>query len=219
MVYKARSLGRILENFEDVNQLEMSRKAHALTTLREASKNLDHFGRRSGEMDEIKDGNTIRIISGRKAVKAKWLDLLDRAKKEVLIAATERGPARSIFLESVDTLSAKMRRGVKVKVFTPFEGAYKDRFKLIGASVRHMASSTPAGLSVIDRTTAMIIVGPSKTGRASPSETALVTSSRSIGEMLRTLFFVGWTTSPGFEMRASVSRMVSNRSARQRTLK
>ena len=221
MVYRARSLVSILANLEDANRLEISRRAQAISTLRDASKNFDNSGYRRGEREEVGDGNTIRIISGRKAVRAKWLDLLESAKREVLIAATEKGPARSIFLESVDYLSAKVRRGVRVKVFTPIGGTYDQRLKRLKSNVRHMASSTPAGLCVIDRTTAMIVLSQSKT-RGSAAETALVTGSRSIGEMLRTLFFVGWTTSPSFEKpsrTASVSRIVSDPSKHQRTLK
>jgi sugar-specific transcriptional regulator TrmB len=206
MVYRAQPLQRVVKSIEQANRDEIRKRTNALIRLRAASLRFDHVGLQPrGEREQnIVAADTIRIISGRKAIRAKWLDLLKTARTEVLIIATERGPAQSIFLGAVDMLSRKMRNGVNVKVFTPIKGTPDQRIRRIGSKVRHLVASARAGLCVIDRNTAMIIVGPTGTGKGSSGqETALLTSSKSIGEILRTLFFVGWNTSPTFEERTA----------------
>jgi sugar-specific transcriptional regulator TrmB len=225
MVYKAQPLRAILKRLEQANQDELREKKEALARLHSASERLTYAGPgRSDERGQTSaDNDTIRIISGRKAIRAKWLDILKAAKREVLIVATERGPAQSIFLGFADALSAKVRHGVSVRVFTPVRGTRDQRIRRIRSRVRHLVASAPAGLCVIDRSTAMIIAGPTRAARASSErETALLTNSRSIGEILRTLFFVGWSTSPTFDdmtRTAGASGIVSNRSERRGTLK
>jgi sugar-specific transcriptional regulator TrmB len=203
MLYKATPLGKILETIEQANRDEWRRKAAALSRLKAASRKLDRTDNqeRNGWHQRIAS-DRIRIISGRKAISTKWLDLLKAARSEVLIAATEKGPAQSIFLGAVDDISRKMRNGVSVKVFTPVTGARDQRIRKVGSKVRHLIASTPVGLCIVDRNTAMIITQPAGTGKSSMGqETALLTNSKSIAEMLRTLFFVGWNTSPTFKER------------------
>jgi sugar-specific transcriptional regulator TrmB len=206
MVYKAHSIDRTIKIIEEANRDQLRKISDAMILLRAARERLSHVPATAQGNGERRRNHvqtdTIRIISGRKAIRAKWLDLLKGAKKEVLITATEKGPAQSIFLSAVDVISRKMRGGVNVRVFTTVKGTRDQRIRRIQSKVRHLAASAPAGLCVIDRNTALIITGSTGTGRsASSQETALLTNSKSIGEMLRTLFFVGWNTSPTFEER------------------
>ncbi|MGI0081305.1 MAG: hypothetical protein ACRECH_16985, partial [Nitrososphaerales archaeon] len=113
----------------------------------------------------------------------------------------DRGVVHSLLSRTFETLQSKLKEGLNVKVFTPITESNVKQVEGIRRGARHLTTSASAGLCIVDGARALIVTEPSlrsfpSTGR---EETAILTNSKSIVETLRTLFFVGWDTSPAFE--------------------
>jgi len=94
-------------------------------------------------------------------------------------------------------ISKKMKEGVKVRIFTPITQSNTEQFKEVTSEVRHLPSTSSAGVCVVDRKEVMIIPESNDNPvTQSSEETAILITSLSIVEMFRVLFFVGWDTSP-----------------------
>jgi sugar-specific transcriptional regulator TrmB len=199
MMYKATPLDSVLVELKRKHREDISRTVAALANLEDATRRISQLsGRHQGEKRTSAD--KIQILSGNKAIKKKWGMLVAHARKEILIVATESGTTQTLFLGSVDTIYGKIKSGINVKVFTPVTSFNADRIGKIRRYVRHLSTSASAGLCISDRDKALMVIDqPEGVFSNSDAKTALMTDSKSIVEMLSTLFFVGWDTSPLFD--------------------
>lgn len=201
MLFKATSLDSVLDMLNLKQRENVRKSTEALTELEEVSKRLSQL---LESENEGRDGATdkLQILSGRKMINERWFRLLSSAEHEILIAATERDTAQFLLSRVLDVISAKIKAGVKVNVYTPVTKSNAEQFLTFREQIRHLTVSSSAGLCIIDRRRAMmVLVSPRELlpALSKREETAVLIESRSIGEILGTLFFVGWDTSPVIE--------------------
>ncbi len=123
--------------------------------------------------------------------------MLTHAESEILVAAIDKGSAKVLLMRAMGEISKKMKAGVRVRIFTPITQSNTEQFKEVTSEVRHLPSTSSAGVCVVDRKEVMIIPESNDNPMTHPSEeTAILITSHSIVEMFRVLFFVGWDTSP-----------------------
>jgi sugar-specific transcriptional regulator TrmB len=207
MVFRAVPLESALELVKLRHREEEKKKAAMIEELVDSGRRLDRM--LAGKKDAAslsmngggRGGDRIKILSGRKPIRRNWERLLALARREILIVTTERGILQSLLMESLEELSAKARReGVVVKVFTPVTKANSESLRQSRLKVRDLVASNSAGLCIFDGRAIMIVT--EQTEDSPPSqleETAVLTDSGSIVGMIRTMFFVGWDTSPTLE--------------------
>jgi sugar-specific transcriptional regulator TrmB len=197
MIFTAVPLDDVVIRIErEMREKEGVQKA-SLSLLRSESKKLSAL-----RLDDaaIAGDDRLQILSGRRSISERWLKLLNDAQNEILIAIGDEGTGKVLFDRAVDTLSKKIRAGVKVRVLTPITGPASEELGGIIDKLRHLPTSNSAGLCVVDRSKAMIIVeSGDRLSLGSKEKTAILLQSRSIVELLWVLFFVGWDTSPGFD--------------------
>lgn len=196
MKFKATSLDAVLRVVERNDRELFRAKTNALLELRKFGQKLYqevHTKPKNG----TSQGNKFQIIGGRRSINEKWAHLLTHAEKEILVTAIDKGPAKVLLMREIDSISKKMKAGVNVRIFTPVTKSNMEQFKEAKSEVRHLPSTTSAGICIVDRKEVMIIPESSDNPKASSAEeTAILISSPSIVEMFRVLFFVGWDTSP-----------------------
>ncbi len=199
MVYKPAPLEDVLQEMKRKHNEKISRTASALANLEEASRRMNQLsGKHRGEKRTNTD--RIQILSGRKAIKKKWQALVGHARKELLMVAPESGATQTLLIGSVSTIHDKVSSGLNIKVFTPVTSFNSEKIGKIRRYVRHLSTSVSAGLCISDRDKALIVIEQPESALAyQDAKTAIMTDSRSIVEMLSTLFFVGWDTSPLFD--------------------
>lgn len=211
MVFKAVPIESVI-NLLNVKHAENIRKASdALDELDHSSKRLADFLDRI-DRDDRETNDKLQVLSGRKTMNERWSRLLSSAESEILIAATEKDTAQFLVSSVADIIALKRQSGVKVNVYTPVTKSNADQFLSFREHVRHLRASSSAGLCVIDRKTVMmVLVYPGQNPIISKKdETAVLINSRSIGEILGTLFFVGWDTSPLIEEPISIGYQSPN---------
>ena len=200
MMYKVVPLETVLDSLSIKQNETIRRSADALEEIVRSYKRLAEFLDRI-ETETRGTTDRLQVISGRRTINERWSRLISSAKSEILIAATERETAQSLISPVLDTISSKKASGVKVNVYTPVTKSNVEQFLGFREQVRHLKSSSSAGLCVIDRKTAMMVLVPTGDSPiiSKKDETAVLIDSRSIGEILGTLFFVGWDSSPLIE--------------------
>lgn len=196
MMFKGVPLDSVLNSLNLKHSENMRRSSDALDELERSSKRLVDLDRIEQVTGNISD--KLQVISGRKTINERWSKLISSAETEILIAATERDTAQFVISPVLDIISSKMESGVKVNVYTPVTRSNADQFLYFRDQVRHLRATGSAGLCIIDRKTAMMVMVPTREFPAisKRDETAVLINSRSIGEILGTLFFVGWDSSP-----------------------
>jgi HTH-type transcriptional regulator, sugar sensing transcriptional regulator len=198
MVYRAASLERVVLSIKKRQKEELRQAGNMITSLENASKKIVQLSgtKRSDNQNQT---DKIQILSGKKAIKKRWSTMIRHSRKEILIVATERGATQTLMLSSIGAIHSKIRNGLNVRIFTPINHFNWSRIERIRKEVRHLATSVSAGLCIADRSRALIVVEHSENALGDPEpKAAIMTDSKSIVEMLSTLFFVGWDTSPLF---------------------
>ena len=200
MMFKVVPLDSVVNSLNAKHSETMRRSAMALDELDRSSKRLTDFMNKM-ERGRGEIGDRLQVISGRKTIKERWSKLLSSAESEILLAATEREMAQFLISPTLDIISSKKERGIRVNVYTPVTRSNADQLLSFKEQIRHFTASSSAGLCVIDRKTIMMVLLPPREFPAisRSDETAVLIDSRSIGEILGTLFFVGWDTSPLIE--------------------
>ncbi len=204
MVFGASPLEIVVQVLRHKHEEEVRRDSEALMMLEDATEKVNQLliNRNLDEGEGSSRSERIQILSGRKVINEKWTKLLSSAENEILVVAMEKGAAQALLLNSIDIISEKMKKGVLVRIFTPITKSNAAEIRPIQKEVRHLVTSSSAGLCVVDDKHAMIVT---ETGDRNVvldqkrEETAIITDSKSIVDMFRTLFFVGWDTSPLFE--------------------
>jgi sugar-specific transcriptional regulator TrmB len=198
MVYRASPLERVVVAIKKKQKDELRQAAGMISNLENASRRIVQLSG-TKRSDHASHSDKIQILSGKKAIKKRWSTMIRHSRKEVLIVATERGATQTLLLSSIGTIHGKIRSGMNVRIFTPINHFNSSRIERIRSQVRHLATSVSAGLCIADRSRALIVVEQSDNPLGDPEpKAAIMTDSRSIVEMLSTLFFVGWDTSPLF---------------------
>jgi sugar-specific transcriptional regulator TrmB len=186
----------VIQIGREMREKESAQKA-SLALLSSESKKLRALRRDDAA---IAGDDRLQILSGRRSISERWMKLLNDAQNEILVAIGDEGTGRILLARAVDTLSKKVRAGVRVRVLTPITGPVGEELSGIIDNLRHLPTSNSAGLCVVDKSKAMIIVeSGDRISLGSKEQTAILLQSRSIVELLWVLFFVGWDTSPGFE--------------------
>jgi sugar-specific transcriptional regulator TrmB len=200
MIFNAIPLSETIDHIGAEVREDIDRHIAALATLRSESKNLEAL-RGNGDSAKGAPADRLQILSGRKSINERWQKLISLAEHEILIAVGDSGAAEVLFSNGIDTLAAKLKSGIQVRVFTPITRLKSADISGIKDTIRHMPSSNSAGLCIVDKRRVMILVETEdRIGQTSTNEdTAIVTESRSIVELLWILFFVGWDTSPGIQ--------------------
>ncbi len=200
MRFEALPLEDVIEIIKYKDREEARKKSSAYIELEEASKRLGEILNKK-DSSENRNSDRIQILGGRRTIYEKWSKIISFAESEILIVATDRGVVHSLLSRTFDTLQRKLKEGLNVKVFTPITESNVKQIEGIRRGARHLTTSASAGLCIVDGSKALIVTEPST--QAFPSsgreETAILTNSKSIVQTLRTLFFVGWDTSPIFE--------------------
>lgn len=198
MVYRASPLERVVSVIKERQREEQKQAASMVSNLEGATRKIVQLsGTKRSDHDVQSD--KIQILSGKKAIKKKWSTMIKHSRKEILIVATERGATQTLLLGSIGTIHSKIRLGLNARIFTPINHFNSARIEKIRKEVRHLATSVSAGLCIIDRSRALIVVEQTENALGNPEpKAAIMTDSKSIVEMLSTLFFVGWDTSPLF---------------------
>ena len=200
MRFEALPLEEVIEIIKYKDREEAWKKSSAYMELEDASK---RFAELSDKKDssENKTTDRIQILSGRRTINEKWSKIISYAKSEILIVASDSGVVHSLLSRTFDALQTKLKEGITVKVFTPITEANVKQIEGIRRGTRHLTTSASAGLCIVDGVKALIVTEPSPQSFPSEvrEETAILTNSKSILQTLRTLFFVGWDTSPVFE--------------------
>ena len=195
MKFAAAPIRHVLGMMKNNLRLDIKTKTDALLDLQKTGEKLELYAENNRSQGKVATSNKIQIISGRKAVEEKWRQLLARAQREILVAAADKGSARTLLFRDMDLISRKMKLGVKVKIFTPVNNSNVDEFQGLTSEVRHLSSSNSAGFCVVDRKQAMILP-ESPAAIMTRENSAILTDSPSIVEMLSVLFFEGWNTGP-----------------------
>jgi sugar-specific transcriptional regulator TrmB len=200
MRFEALPLEEVIEIIKFKDREEARKKSDAYIQLEEASKKLAEISDKKSA-SENRNSDRIQILSGRRTINEKWLKIISFAEREILIVATDKGVVHSLLSRTFETLQRKLREGLNVKVFTPITQLNVKQIEGIRKGARHLTTSASAGLCIVDGNKALIVTEPSTTSFPSTEreESAILTNSRSIVQTLRTLFFVGWDTSPIFE--------------------
>jgi sugar-specific transcriptional regulator TrmB len=194
MKFSACSIRRLIEIIRNELRQDFKTKSEALGHFQKFGERMESYleaKRARNQYGTSMSHDKIQIISGRKSIDEKWTQLLSEAQDEILVAAPDQGSARNLLLRAMDEITGKMKAGVKVRIFTPVSNLDAERFQDLTSEVRHLNSSNSAGFLLVDRKRAMIIP---ESGEGSNS--AILTDSPSIVEMLNVLFFEGWNSSP-----------------------
>jgi sugar-specific transcriptional regulator TrmB len=199
MSFKAEPLDSVLDIVRKKFEEESEERKRALLLLESSKGLITEALSRSKRFPE--ESETLQIISGRKAISQRWLRVVASAKAEILIASTSEGTARFLLTEAIDAIKEKMKQGVSVRIFTPVSSKNIAPVKEIESEVRHLTTSGSGGLCVVDESQAVIVIETALHGEQSKvvEDNAIYTTSKSMAAMLRTLFFVGWDTSPTVE--------------------
>jgi HTH-type transcriptional regulator, sugar sensing transcriptional regulator len=198
MVYRASPIERVVIAIKKKQKEELRQAAGMINSLENASRKIVQLSG-TKRSDHISHSDKIQILSGKKAIKKRWSTMIRHSRREILIVATERGATQTLLLSSIGTIHSKIRNGLNARVFTPINHLNSARIERIRKEVRHLATSVSAGLCIVDRSRALIVVEQAENPYGDPEpKAAIMTDSKSIVEMLSTLFFVGWDTSPLF---------------------
>ncbi len=198
MVYRASPIERVVDQIKEKQQEEERQAENMIENLEIASRRIVQLSG-TKRSDHNIHSDRIQILSGKKAIKKRWSTMIKHSRKEILIVATERGATQSLLLSSIGTIHGKIRSGLNARIFTPINHLNSARIERIRKEVRHLATSVSAGLCIVDRSRALIVVEQTENALGDPEpKAAIMTDSKSIVEMLSTLFFVGWDTSPLF---------------------
>jgi sugar-specific transcriptional regulator TrmB len=202
MSFKAAPFEKILETLKRKYEEDSRNKASSILRLESIGKSIAEYQKKVLRTEERDDENLL-VLSGRKAISERWTRLIASASKEIIIAATAKGTSQILLIQSLDTIYEKTRAGLNVRIFTPISNENVEQLKIIEKEVRHLATSGSGGVCVVDESHAMMIVesppAQSESFRRTREDNAIVTNSTSMAAMLRTLFFVGWDTSPTLE--------------------
>jgi sugar-specific transcriptional regulator TrmB len=197
MKFRAAPLDTLLEIIRERDEQVQRERLASLSQLENSSKALKKFlSSRVPNLDE-KGSDSIQIMSGKKIIRERWSKLVASATREILIVATEKGTAHTLLSGVLDTIARKVRSGVRARIFTPVNSQNVEQFRELQKEIRHLSSYISGGMCVIDGKQALIVVEPTQSVSPDRRETnAIITDSNSIVQILRTLFFVGWDTSP-----------------------
>jgi sugar-specific transcriptional regulator TrmB len=199
MSFKAAPFVKILETLKKKFDEDSKSKADSILRLESLGKSITEYQKRATQREEREYDNLL-VLSGRKSIGERWTKLISSASNEIIIAATAKGISQRLLIQPLDTICEKARAGLNVRIFTPVTHENEEQLKIIEKQVRHLVTSGSGGVCVVDESQAMVIVESPPVQKDSfkhaREDNAIVTNSTSMAAMLRTLFFVGWDTSP-----------------------
>jgi sugar-specific transcriptional regulator TrmB len=203
MIFKAAPLQNVVEILKQNQREDLRRRTELINDLSESSEKFNRLLNKRKEIDARKGGssNRIQILSGKRSIAERWSRYLTSAKNELLVATTERGTMQTLLMQSQDSLSARSKNeGLIVKIFTPVSVHTAKSLQDSGLAVRDLVASNSAGLCIVDKEEVMMVTEQTEDYSAEQfEESAVVLDSISIVGMIRTMFFVGWDTSPTLE--------------------
>ncbi len=197
MSFKAEPMDKVLDIVRKKFEEESEERKKALSNLESAKDLISEVLNKNKRIPE--ESETLQIISGRKAISQRWQRVIASANAEILIATTSEGTARFLLTQAIDAIRERMQHGVTVRIFTPVSSKNIAPIKEIEREVRHLTTTGSGGLCVVDESQAVIVIETalhSEDSREVVEDNAIHTTSKSMAAMLRTLFFVGWDTSP-----------------------
>lgn len=201
MSFEAAPFEKILEIIKVKFEEEAKIRTASISKLQAIGRSIiDHQSREHAEEHSYEN---LLVLSGRRSISERWTRLIESATREIIIVATSKGISQMLLIQSLDIIYDKARSGLKVRIFTPVSRENAEHLKMIAKEVRHLVTSGSGGVCVVDESKAMMIVesppAQSDSFRGARMDNAIVTNSTSMAAMLRTLFFVGWDTSPTLE--------------------